>query len=303
MTVLVCANRGVGAKIAFSLWVLKWGDQVIRDGLHGKIHNNINELLINKLSLQDMGTYICLGESGIEGIHANKSHNASANLKDKGVPIILCENTIFHEKIGQPVSISIQCYSDPAVERFSVQTNGTAITSTVRINTHLLNESIDYLAFGKTVKLEAQALQFIILNSSQKNTEILAAMTILLFAGLAILVAFCFGLTITVFLIKRRIRRKQGKQPRESSGHGIEMNTVSVNSVISSEVTGGQEYRRDRTTDSNYYAYISDVRVDHRASQDIRPAENFAYDVLHTNGNSQDQSYSSLNPIDSIRLA
>ncbi|KAK3586790.1 hypothetical protein CHS0354_016964 [Potamilus streckersoni] len=78
--VLVCNAESVPAEVTFLPWVHMWGSMVIRDNLHGRIDDYINELIIDNVSLQDKGTYICFGKSSIKGAKETKILTESVNL-------------------------------------------------------------------------------------------------------------------------------------------------------------------------------------------------------------------------------
>ncbi|KAK3586789.1 hypothetical protein CHS0354_016964 [Potamilus streckersoni] len=241
--VLVCNAESVPAEVTFLPWVHMWGSMVIRDNLHGRIDDYINELIIDNVSLQDKGTYICFGKSSIKGAKETKILTESVNLNLTGVPSILFEKSLFSGKVGQPVNISIPFYSDSTIERFHILKNGTILPNTSDICTNLVNESTDYLIYGKKVKLEAHFLQFVIMNLSARhfdnytlvlknsigskeftfhlvlfeNKGRLSAEIGIMVAGVSALLIVGIVVIITVFLIKGS---SQGKQSREESQPG-----------------------------------------------------------------------------------
>ncbi|KAK3586792.1 hypothetical protein CHS0354_016966, partial [Potamilus streckersoni] len=337
-TVLSCDFSGVSARITFSSWIHVWEGRVIRDGLQGRIHDNINELIIDKLSLGDMGTYICFGSISINGTREKKTHIRYKNIKITGVPNILREISTYLGEIGHPVNIAIPFYSDPAVESFLIRKNGTVLPNTSCINSYIVPEPIDYLMYDKSMKIEAQMLHFIILNASEsdfcnytlilknpmgqkefrfqlvlfvENTGNLAPFMRLFFAVCAALVIAYTALIVIVLRIKRRrhfhgIYMKKGKESIHNSEDSREEGTVNTNSVYDCHITSEHGHTLDglvSTAAGNLYSEICDGRDDHNVSQHIRSSERDAYDKIHTYSNSQDPTYSKLNIIKRLKDA
>ncbi|KAL3878167.1 hypothetical protein ACJMK2_030536, partial [Sinanodonta woodiana] len=167
---LICEARGVPVNITFYPWIHLWKNDVIRTGLAGTTNSTHTTLLIDRLSLENSGTYICSATNGVPGKNGTFEQRGSHVINVTGNPIIKSHTSIFTGEIGQYVNISIPFFSNPAIECLHIQNNGTSL-SNVSYITYLLPKDIDVQMHGKTVQLEAQVAHIVVQNLSPSDFE------------------------------------------------------------------------------------------------------------------------------------
>ncbi|KAL3857102.1 hypothetical protein ACJMK2_011798 [Sinanodonta woodiana] len=161
-----CEVNGVPALYTFHPWKHMWGDVLIRDNLQqNSTGSNDNTLWLERMTMQDTGTYICSADNGIKGINGVVIQNGIVDINVIAIPVIVKEdNNLITEEVGHSVDISIPFYSYPAITNFVFLKNGTEVENTSRTSMRLSTVTVNYTLYSKTVKLEAQEAQLHILN-------------------------------------------------------------------------------------------------------------------------------------------
>ncbi|KAK3592280.1 hypothetical protein CHS0354_034048 [Potamilus streckersoni] len=171
LTVL-CKARGHPDEYTFHPWKQMWGDKVIRSNLHGTPVSNHNTLKLERLSHQDMGTYICSVDNSITGIDGKLEQTGTVDLKVTGAPAVLKEEEFhFTELAGHSIHISIPFYSNPAIESFIFEKNGTRLQNNSRTSMNLSTSFIDSKFYGIPIKLEAAKANLFIQNLTQDDFD------------------------------------------------------------------------------------------------------------------------------------
>ncbi|KAK3601972.1 hypothetical protein CHS0354_025670 [Potamilus streckersoni] len=175
-TILRCDVRGNPAQYTFYPWKQVWRDVVIRSDLHGVTTSNTdpahNILLLETMSLQDMGTYICSADNMVKGMNGMVIQSGSVDLKIMGIPYIIKEkDDHFEEGMGHSINISIQYYSYPAIKDFVFQRNGTAVMNTSRTRMYLSTATAANEFYDKPVQLEVQVAHLFIQNLTMDDFD------------------------------------------------------------------------------------------------------------------------------------
>ncbi|KAL3887546.1 hypothetical protein ACJMK2_027485 [Sinanodonta woodiana] len=161
-----CEVKGVPALYTFHPWQHMWGDVLIRDNLQqNSTDPNDNTLWLERMTLQDTGTYICSADNGIKGINGAVIQKGTVDINVIAIPVIIREdNNLITEELGHSVNISIPFYSYPAISYFVFLKNGTEVENTSRTSMQLFTVTVNFISYSKPVKLEAQVAQLYIQN-------------------------------------------------------------------------------------------------------------------------------------------
>ncbi|KAL3857100.1 hypothetical protein ACJMK2_011796 [Sinanodonta woodiana] len=327
MTLIVlCEARGHPAEYMFHPWKQMWGDKVIRSNLQGTPNSNHNTLQLERLSLQQMGTYICLVDNNVTGSDGKLEQTGSVDVKVTGTPAILKEEEFqFAALVGHSINISIPFYSDPAIESFIFQKNGTGLQNNSRTTMNISSSLIDSKFYGIPVKLEAQMATLFIQNLAHDDFDIYTLVLVnflgtkefrfhlyaavastsesygLPVAGIAggISAGVVIILVVVICIIFWRRYQHTKKNQHENDVTADEERTRrnQIHDVsVKQDVTRGKEYEGLNFTkaEATQYLYLNDISSEENTDPKTRSPESESYEKLHPYINRDIEMYNSL---------
>ncbi|KAL3860890.1 hypothetical protein ACJMK2_006986, partial [Sinanodonta woodiana] len=320
-SLITCEAIGFPAVYTFYPWKHMWGETTIRSGLQGiptgSTSTSQNILKLERLSLQDMGTYVCSAGNGIKGFNGEFIQMAAVDLNITGVPVFLREETNkFTGEIGLFINISIPFYSYSNVTSFRFKKNGTLVLNTTRTSTHLTNAIIDYVLYDRKIQLRAQEAYLYIQNLTKEDfdnyiltlenshgqaefivildpfvitpdsdsTFPLPAVAGGIGAGVAVIL-----LVVVALLLWRRYHQ------RSQHTDGTQRNQINAKSVRH-VAANGQDYEglHINNTEASAYLQLNDIALEENRNATSRPPANDSYEKLHPYTSTDIQMYSSL---------
>ncbi|KAK3575930.1 hypothetical protein CHS0354_030900 [Potamilus streckersoni] len=275
---LTCEAWGNPAETIFYPWVHMWEGLPIRMGLQSQNNSTHSVLILDRVSLESMGTYVCTGSNGIMGISEKLNQTGLESLHVKGTAYILVDNARFIGDISLTVDISIPFYSDPAIESFIIQTNGSNVMNTSRTMTYLSKDIVNYKFYNKAIKLNSQKVNFVIQNMTRED-----------FGNYTVLLTNSIGSTSFQFHLDpfAPSTNESIMNPVPTIAGGVSAGFV----VILIVTIGVFLWRRNRHPHVTEQA----ITMENNRNASVRPTDGDLYEKLNSNANSDIQMYSSLN--------
>ncbi|KAL3887373.1 hypothetical protein ACJMK2_027315, partial [Sinanodonta woodiana] len=172
---VTCEASGYPTNYTFHPWRQMIGKVTIRSDLQGNHEGNSskNTLNLNRLSLQDIGAYVCAVDNGVRGVNGVIIQTKQQFFMSKvGTPVVLHKtNVTFTGEIGSSASIYIAFYSDPAVTEFKFQRNGSNVENTSRTHMYLSTTVVEVLFYNKNVNLTVSMAHLFIKNLREDDFD------------------------------------------------------------------------------------------------------------------------------------
>ncbi|KAL3887603.1 hypothetical protein ACJMK2_027540 [Sinanodonta woodiana] len=321
-----CEVKGVPALYTFHPWQHMWGDVLIRDHLQqNSTGPNGNTLWLERMTLQDTGTYICSADNGIKGYNGAVIQKGIVDINVIAIPVIIREdNNLITEELGHSVNISIPFYSYPAISYFVFLKNGTEVKNTSRTSMQLSTVTVNYTFYSKPVKLEAQVAQLYIQNLTLhdydnytlllKNSFGPKLFTVKLDPAVArtsenhglsvgsIAGGICVGVVIILVVVigiifRRQYQHTNKDQHEKETGEDEERTRNQINDMSAKQaVTRGKDYEGLNFTkaEANQYLHLNDITLKENTDHKTRSPEREPYETLHPYVNSSIEMYSTL---------
>ncbi|KAL3887391.1 hypothetical protein ACJMK2_027333 [Sinanodonta woodiana] len=173
---VTCEASGFPTNYTFHPWKQLLGQDTIRSHIEGNQYVMINSskttLILHRLALQDLGTYVCSVDNGVRGDNGDVIQTSATVLKVKGTSLLLNKtNAKFTGEIGSSVNIYVAFYSDPPVTIFKFQKNGSNIENTSRSHMYLSTTVVEVLFYNKNVNLTVFMAHLLIMNLTDDDFD------------------------------------------------------------------------------------------------------------------------------------
>ncbi|KAL3887398.1 hypothetical protein ACJMK2_027340, partial [Sinanodonta woodiana] len=169
---VTCEASGFPTNYTFHPWRHMIGDLTIRSDLQGNHEANSSKttLTLDRLSLQDLGRYVCAVDNGVRGVNGDLIQTSDTVLNVKGKPeVVNSKQDTFTGEIGSSVNIDVTWYSDPVVTEFTFQRNDSKVENTSRTHTYLSTTVVEVIFHNKTLNMNVSLAHLSITNLLEED--------------------------------------------------------------------------------------------------------------------------------------
>ncbi|KAL3887379.1 hypothetical protein ACJMK2_027321, partial [Sinanodonta woodiana] len=171
---VTCEASGFPTNYIFHPWKHMLGEVTIRSDLQGNHEGNSskNTLTLDNVSLEDIGTYVCAVDNGVQGVDGDIIQTKATVLHVKGKPVFVNKkHVLFTGEIGSSVELFVAFYSDPIVTDFTFQRHGSNVENTSGIHTYLSSTVVEVLYYNKNVNLTVSMAHMLINNLTEDDFD------------------------------------------------------------------------------------------------------------------------------------